>query len=392
MRYKFRHRVTFSIFRKVFEWYARFKYNFTFDRYEETNEPYLILGNHTQALDPVFLSFSFKRPIYFVASTMIYNLPVLSKLVDYLVAPIPINKFRSDLKSTKTILKTLREGQHVALYPEGNSTFLGTQMPIGIAIAKLVKKAKVTVLFHTVEGGHLSHPRWAKNGRKGFMKGSVKSRLTVEEIAQMDVDSLHQTIKSRLAVNDFEVCEGMSYTGKNKALYIESAYVVCPHCHGIETVVSNGDHVTCVACDFDVSINDYARFVPHFKGRYFEKTPEWFDDQIAVFKALVERADDDAIIFHDAGESLYEIRDLKPKKKLDQVSITLTKSSIVLVGKTVQETLDPQLVNPAVQHKNGLILYDQKSMRTFYLLSDNTRSALKYVSMIKILQGASHYV
>ncbi len=392
MRYKFRHRVTFAIFRKVFEWYARFKYQYTFDRFEETLEPYLILGNHTQALDPVFMAFSFKKPIYFVASTMIYNLRVWSRVLDYLVAPIPINKFRSDFRSTKAILKTLKEGQHVALYPEGNTSFSGEQMPISIAIAKLVKKAKVKVLFHTITGGHLSHPRWAKYGRKGKMHGSVKKILTVEEIAAMDVETLHQYIKKTLAVNDFKIFTDTPFKGKNKAVNIESAYVVCPHCHRVETLYSKGDDVRCTACEFHVTVNDYGRFEPRFEGRYFTATPAWFDDQIAVFKSMVETQKDDAILFHNADETLYEILDLKPKEKRDRVSITLTKKSLTIEGPHTQEKWDPMDIDSAVQHRNGLILYHRPTAKTYYLLSDEKRSALKYVSMIKILQKETSYV
>lgn len=392
MRYKFRHRVTFAVFRKVLEWYARFKYRYTFDRFEETQEPYLILGNHTQALDPVFMAFSFKKPIYFVASTMIYNLRVWSKVLDYLVAPIPINKFRSDLRSTKAILKTLKEGHHVALYPEGNTSFSGEQMPISIAIAKLVKKAKVKVLFHTIEGGHLSHPRWAKYGRKGTMHGSVKKILTIEEIASMDVETLHHTIKNALHVNDFKLFTDTPFKGKNKAVNIESAYVVCPHCHRLETLVSTGEDVRCEKCDFHVTVNDYGRFEPRFEGRYFSATPAWWDDQIAVFKSLEATQKDDAILFHDTGETLYEILDLKPKEKRDRVSITLTKKALVIDGQNTHITWDPKDIDPAVQHRNGLILYHRPTAQTYYLLSDEKRSALKYVSMIKILQKETSYV
>lgn len=392
MRYKFRHRVTFAIFRKVFEWYARFKYRYTFERFPEEEGPYLILGNHTQALDPVYLAFSFKRPIYFVASTMIYNLRVWSKVLDYLVAPIPINKFRSDLRSTKAILKTLREGHHVAIYPEGNTSFSGAQMPIGIAIAKLIKKVKVPVLFHTIEGGHLSHPRWAKYGRKGTMHGSVKKELSVDAIEAMDIESLHHFVKSTLAVNDFKRFEDTVFKGKSKAENIESSYVVCPHCHQLETLHSQGDDVRCSHCSFHVSVNDFGRFDPHFEGRYFPTTLEWFDDQIAVFKALVETSKDDTVLFHDADETLYEIRDLKPKQKRDRVALTLTPTALTIEGPATQIKWSPLDIDPAVQHRQGLILYHRPTAQTVYLLSHEKRSALKYVSMIKILKKESTYV
>lgn len=386
MRYKFRHRITFIVFRKGFEWYAKWKYRFTFERFKLDNGPYLILGNHTQALDAVYVALTFNKPIYFVASNMIYNLKWISKLVDYLTAPIPIHKFRSDLKSTRAILKTLKEGQSVVIYPEGNSTFHGSQMPIDKAIAKLVKVAKVPVLFHRTEGGYLSHPRWAEFARKGFMHGAVRSQLSREDIEGMDLDTVYAHIKKEVTTRDFELFETTQFIGKNKAEHIEVAYVTCPHCHAVNCIHSQGDNVVCDRCNFHVTVNDYGRFIPQFTGRYFQTTKEWYADQLTVFKSLVESKKDSEVLFTDANETLYTIPDMQPKEKMGVVTLSLSKDTVSLHGTDIKLLFDPREVDAAVQHKIGLILYHQPTQITYYLLSHSKRSALKYVLMIEAIK------
>ncbi|MDD4542057.1 MAG: 1-acyl-sn-glycerol-3-phosphate acyltransferase, partial [Eubacteriales bacterium] len=68
-RSNFRYRFTFSflkIFIRPIMWLL---FNYKALRYDvPKDENYIILSNHTGAMDPVMLAFSFNRPIFFVAS------------------------------------------------------------------------------------------------------------------------------------------------------------------------------------------------------------------------------------------------------------------------------------------------------------------------------------
>jgi len=393
MRKKFRHRVVFWSFRPFFRIWVRWRLHYTFDVFNDKKEgPYLILGNHTQPLDPVLLAFSFKTPIYFVASKMVYNLKFLSKILDYLVAPIPIDKFRSDLKSTKMILKTLKEGSNVSLYPEGNTTFSGAQMPIDEAISKLVKHANVNVCLFTTEGGYLTRPRWAKNIRKGFMHGSVKKVINKEEIQTMTPKEIQTLIQETLLVNDYEAVKEIAYKGKNKALYLENTYYLCPSCKAFNTLVSKKDEFSCTSCEFSVEVTDYGTFKPLYKGPYYETTIPWFNNQIDHLKNVLPQFQEEEILFEDHEESCYLIRELKPKVFLSKGSIRLTKKALTFTSNDHQEIFKIGRLNTAVQQKNGLIVYDPERQKTFYFLSHPRRSALKYVQAIKVLQKETKYV
>lgn len=393
MRKKFRHKVVFWLLRPFFNIWARLYLNYTFDRFKDKNGPYLILGNHTQPLDPVILSFSFSKPIYFVASKMVYNLPFLSKMMDYLVAPIPIDKFRSDLKSTKMILKTLKEGSNVALYPEGNTTFSGAQMPIDEAIAKLVKHAGVDLCLFTIEGGYLTRPRWAKRVRKGFMHGSVKKVISKETLKKMTLEEIFLEIKQTLLVNDYEAVQEVAFKGKEKALYLENSYYVCPSCKSLSSLISNKDELSCKVCDFNVLYTEQGTFKPKgYVGPYFETTIPWFNEQINYLKSHFEALSNDVVIFEDNKEHVYLIRDLKPKQFMSKGVLKLSKKALIFEGENHNEIFPIGRLKTAVQQKSGLIIYNPDTQKTHYFLSHPRRSALKYVQAIKVLQKEMKYV
>lgn len=393
MRKRFRHRLVFFLFRPFFRIWVKWNLNYTFDKFNSKDDgPYLILGNHTQPLDPVLLAFSFNQPIYFVASKMVYNLKFLSKIMDYLVAPIPIDKFRSDLKSTKMILKTLKEGSNVSLYPEGNTTFSGSQMPIDGAISKLVKHANAHLCLFTIEGGYLTRPRWAKRPRKSYIHGSVKKVINKEIIQSMSLEEIQSIIEETLKVNDYEILKDKAYPGKEKALYLENSYYLCPSCKALASLESYKDTFSCKQCDFEVEYTDYGTFKPLYKGPYYETTIPWFDAQIDYLKTYLPPISEDAIIFEDYQEQLYLIRDLKPKVFLSEGTLTLTKKTLRFKGKDLDESWPIGRLNSAVQQKSGLIIYNPDLKKTYYFLSHPRRSALKYVQVIKVLQKENKYV
>jgi 1-acyl-sn-glycerol-3-phosphate acyltransferase len=394
MQRRFRHRVVYFLFRPVFRLFLKFRFGYEYEPFDESTlkGPYLILGNHTQNLDPVFLAFSFKKPIYFVASTMVFNLPVISPLLKYLVNPIPIDKFRSDVKSAKLILKTLKEGSHVSLFPEGNTSFSGETGPIDEAIAKLVKVAQVPVVFFNLRGGYLTRPRWAIYKRKGPLKGSVRSVLTVEEIKVMSVEALHQKIIEELSVNDFKVMKNARYYGPSKAEGAESGFYYCPHCHVFESLFSKGDHIYCQSCEFDVEADDFGGFEKNFKGTHYETPMTWSRAQAEALKIKIHQSPKDMVLFQDIDWTLYLIRPSKSKLKMDTVDLTMTPSEIHIQGGNTDLKLPVKNVQAAVQMRNNCILHDKITDTTYYLVPLKRGNSLKYVQAISFCQKENRYV
>ena len=82
------------------------------------NRPYLILFNHQTAFDQFFTSIAFKKHIYYIASEDLFSNGFLSKLITWLVAPIPFRKSTSDIAAIKNCLRIVKEGGSIGMAPE----------------------------------------------------------------------------------------------------------------------------------------------------------------------------------------------------------------------------------------------------------------------------------
>ena len=123
---KFRHKLITSIARP-FLWLlfkVRYKYSYQKYRHLKKHGPFLVLGNHTVAPDPILMGLSFPFPLYYIATEQIFNLGFLSKLLKYAVNPIKKSKSMNDINAIRKARRIVKEGGSIAVYPEGNLTIL----------------------------------------------------------------------------------------------------------------------------------------------------------------------------------------------------------------------------------------------------------------------------
>lgn len=86
------------------------------------NEPkdgrYLVLSNHTAALDPVIIRTSVHRPISYMGKKELFKIPGLSLLLRCLGA-FPVDRSGADVGAVKTSIRLLKEGRWVGMFPQG---------------------------------------------------------------------------------------------------------------------------------------------------------------------------------------------------------------------------------------------------------------------------------
>ncbi len=390
MRKRFRHQVTYFFLRPVFRLFVYFKFRYKGKRYKQeagVKAPYLILSNHALAMDPFLMAMSFKVPLYFVASDMIFSIPFWSKVIKYLVSPIPKTKYRSDMATIRDILKMIKSGGSIAIFIEGNATFHGDLMPIEKSIVKLLRLVKVPVLLYRIDGAYLTKPRWSKHVRRGKTSGQVTKTLTPEAIASMDDDTLFKTIIEHIRADDYAFQEkyNLTYKGKRLAEDIESAYFYCPSCHAMNTLKSIDNKVSC-SCGLELLYNTKGRFEKTQGKTYFEKTTDWYHAQLDALETFIDNKSSQ-VLFEDSHEAVLEVIESTKKVPIGQANLSLYKNRVELDFNTHKEVFAVQDVMASVQQKNKLILYDKTNKRTFYLLSHAKRNALKYVLAIEHLKG-----
>lgn len=244
---KFRHRLVRNLAYIVLRPYSKWKYGFSSEKFRKQGDrAYLIVFNHQTAFDQFFVGMCFRGPVYYIASEDLFSNGILSKLIRYLVAPIPIQKQATDVTAVLNAMRVAREGGTIAIAPEGNRTFSGKTEYIKPSIAPLVRALKLPVAVCRIEGGYGTHPRWSDVVRHGKIRAYVSEVIEPETYQSLSDDALYERLCRALA-QDEGCADGILYLHKRLAEYLERAMYVCPDC-GLSEFESRKDIVRCKKC------------------------------------------------------------------------------------------------------------------------------------------------
>ena len=377
---KKRHAVITHIAKGVCWPFITKKYNVEIEKFKEQGDrQYLILANHQTGFDQFFVGYMFKGPIYYIASEDIFSMGFVSDLLRYAVNPIPIKKQATDISAVLNCLRVAREGGTIALFPEGNRTYSGHTEYINPAIAMLVKKLGLPVVFVKIEGGYGVAPRWGDESRKGTKMRSYVSRvMEPEEFKTLSDAEMMEVINKELYVDETKIVG--EYPHKRLAEYLERAIYYCPKCNALSTFESHGDEIECKKCGIK------AQYLPNkeLKGINCELPykfiADWYEDQLKFVGALDLASFGDEPIFVENG-AIDEVVVYKNKKKLyHNVKIYLYGDKIAVKGGKEEYTFPFDEIRAiTVCGKNKLNLYFGD--KVYQITGGERFNALKYVNL-----------
>ena len=349
-------------------------YHIKVERFKEENgRPYLVLANHQTGFEQFFPTFAFKQHLYYVASEDIFSMGWLSKIIEWLAAPIPIKKQVTDIRAVMNCIKVAKEGGSIAIFPEGNRTFSGKTCYINPAIGGLAKKLGMPIAFFKIEGGYGIQPRWSDVRRKGKMRAYVSKVLEPEEYKSLSNEELYQRICQELYQNEAN-SEG-TFIHKKSAEYIERVLYVCPHC-GITHFESSGETFRCVSCGRSGKYLPNKEISGDFSFRYML---DWYDYQENYVNGLDTLALTEAPLIRDTC-NLYLV-DLYSKKKClaEKVQLALYGDRIEMSGSYCQDFPFAQVEAVTILGKNKLNIYYADAV--YQIQSDKRFNALKYLHL-----------
>jgi len=219
--------------------------------------PAIVLSNHTSFYDFIYTTAAVypKRVSYMAASKMFYD-PLLGFFLR-MARAFPKCLFQSDPVSTLNVFRILRQKGIVSIFPEGQISPIGVTQPISLAIAKLLKKAKVDVYVVRHQGAYLVNPPWSKKNFPGRILTDVELILTKERLVGLTEMEIHEVIKSRLQFNisEFNSVNQFKYR-VNDIANLESVLYRCPRC-GDEHLTNDGKQLLCSACGNSLPYDRY---------------------------------------------------------------------------------------------------------------------------------------
>ena len=160
MEHQMRHRAVWRLFRPLVRLILFFRFNYRCKSFSPKG-PCIVVCNHVTDWDPLLVGAAFRRQMYFLASEHIMRLGFVSRLLDWLVHPIVRQKGGSAAGAVKEMLRVLKAGGNVALFPEGNRTWDGVTRDFPASTGKLVKTGGASLVTFRLRGGYLSSPRWS---------------------------------------------------------------------------------------------------------------------------------------------------------------------------------------------------------------------------------------
>lgn len=374
-----RHRVVRDIGFAVLRPYSRLKYGVTADSFaEQGDRAYLILMNHQTPFDQFFVGMSFKGAVYYLATEDIFSMGLISSIIRWAAAPIPIKKQTTDVSAVMTCLRVAKEGGTIALAPEGNRTYSGKTEYINPAIAALARKMKLPIALYRIEGGYGVQPRWSDKVRRGKMHAYVSRVIEPDEYKNLTNDELYELIKDGLSVNE-GIADG-KFKSDRRAEYLERAMYVCPYC-GLSEFESCGNVISCLKCGRQIEYGEDKLLRGIGFEFPFEYVTQWYDYQKAFVNKLDTTQHTLSPLYRDTA-AMFEVIIKKKKLPLRKAcTVTLYGNRIVIDEGCEHPLLLPfdKLSAVTVLGRNKLNIYFGD---TVYQFKGSKRfNALKYVNI-----------
>ncbi|HPS75954.1 MAG TPA: 1-acyl-sn-glycerol-3-phosphate acyltransferase [Oscillospiraceae bacterium] len=293
--------------------------------------PLYIVANHNCDLDPAFVVAAFREQAAFVGSEHILRQGLLSRFLVRINDPIGRQKGGSAAGAVKEMLRRLKNGRSVCLFPEGNRSFDGVTRPFPPATGKLARASGATLVTFRISGGYLSNPRWGEGLRRGRVRGVVAGIYPPEKLRAMTEDAVNAAIAADLFEDAWEAqrAHPVPYRGRRLAEHLETLLFTCPACGKMHRMQSAGSRFFCRGCGYEVRY-DAAGF---FTGRdvRFDTVRAWNLWQDGQIAALCRSAGEGPI-FTDTGMALYEIDTGRRAKKLAEGTLRLFRGRLELPG------------------------------------------------------------
>ena len=369
-----RHKVVYTLLRPFVATYTSWKYGIKVERFKEENgRQYLVVMNHQTGFDQFFPAMAMRQPLYYIASEDIFSIGWVSKLLTWLVAPIPIRKQTTDIQAVKNCIKVAKEGGSICLAPEGNRTFHGRTIYMNPSIGSLARKLALPIAIFRIEGGYGIQPRWSDVVRRGRMRGYVSEVIEPEEFKDWTAQQLFQRIEKALYVDEGR--EAGPYVHKKAAEYLERAMYVCPYC-GLSEFESHDDLISCKKCGRQIRYTPTTALEGVGFDFPYKFVADWYDYQCAFVNSLDVLGDCEKPLYEEQAQ-LSEVIVYKRKELLkERVSVKLFGDKLVIDG---TEYPFSEVFAVVVLGKNKLNIYHDKKI---YQLKGSKRfNALKYVNL-----------
>ena len=235
----------------------------------------LIVSNHTVDMDPFLCLFCFQQPLVFVMSEHIMRKPTVNKLITFLVDTIIRVKTRTESQTAFVMIKKLKAGKNIMIFPEGSMTYTGVSKDIIGGLGRLAKISGANLVTMRLENTFGYGPRWAESSGRGKAYGRIVHVYTKEELKEKKADEIEEIIRNDTYF-DLYAEKRPPIRNKKRAEFLDNFLYICPECGKISTVHGKGTKFSC-SCGLDLELDGNMYFhAGGGKHTPFANIHEWY--------------------------------------------------------------------------------------------------------------------
>lgn len=360
-------------------------------RYRPKHKSFIVISNHSDALDPIYILCSLKKYVRFVMGDHVIFNPVVKFFLKTMCGWIVKGRDNHPSVLTEEMMASAKEGVPLGLYAEGTITPNGETGFFSPRTGQLVKDLGVALITYRVKGGFFHTPRWGTGLRKGRIHAGVVHEYSAEELAGMTAEEINAIIKRDIYVNAFEEQRKRLryYKGKNLAEHIERILYVCPHCKQVGALHSKGNFLAC-DCGYKVEFGQDGFFHECEKALVFDSVLDWDKWQKGIWKDKVLNTPDGELIFEEKEQPVYTLVNRKKVELSDNAILRLYRDRFEIIlneSETITFPIEKLklVLNVSIE---SIMLFDGE--RFIYVKSKNPRAAAKYVAAWRYLIGKDY--
>lgn len=163
----------------------------------------LVLATHQSHLDPLLLGLVCERRLSYLARSSLFGWAPFAAMISALDA-VPIDRAASSVTAMKTVIRKLRGGAALTIYPEGTRTSDGRVGEVKNGFALVAKRSGVPILPVAIVGAWQCWPRSQWLPLPGRIRLEFGSIIPAAEVAAMDERALVALVTQRLTELDTE--------------------------------------------------------------------------------------------------------------------------------------------------------------------------------------------
>jgi len=227
---------------------------------DDVEAPYIVLANHQSFYDFYYLTeMNHKRNPAFVVNRYYLGKPIVRNHWKNAGGLIPKRLFNADLSTVRGIIRAVRMGYPVVVFPEGRLSPDGTSNPILEGGAALWRKLQIDLVLVRLEGAYFSKPKWRRRFYRSTIRVKIARIIRREELKNYTDAELDALIEETLRFNASD-CPENRYCQKDKAEGLHNLLYRCPTCGGLYTTQSKGNVLCCSACGATYELGEDYRF------------------------------------------------------------------------------------------------------------------------------------